>query len=128
DDATGKWVSKGIVARKGWPIDPPQHLANGNWAIGLSGFKMRQPAVAISHGDDLLHWDTVKIPEPGHSMFQETSLIAHGNHLTSITRRGRWAWVADSDDGGKTWIPAKASNYPNVANPSSGILSTGQWF
>ncbi len=129
DDQTGKFESRGIVGREGWPIDPPQPLENGNWVIGLSGFNMWHPAVLISQGNDLLHWDTVKIPTREKKRFPETSLITHGNNVLSLTRWSRTILVANSEDGGRTWPEeAQASNFPNIANVTSGVLSTGQWF
>ncbi len=129
NEETGEWESQGVVARQGWPLDRPKKTADGNWIMGVSGFKMQRPGVMISQGDNLLKWDTVAIPTDHDSRFPETSLIVDGNDITSLTRwSGGRAMVSTSSDGGRTWEKIQRSNLPAGSKPDSGILSTGQWY
>ena len=132
DQDAHAWESKGIVATQGWPLDRPKRTANGDWVMGVSGFKMWRPAAMVSNGDNLLEWDTIAIPTGGEKRrFPETSLIVDGNDVWSITRwadRHR-ALVSTSSDGGRTWAEAQHSNLPmDTSKPDSGTLSTGQWY
>ena len=130
NEETAEWESKGIVATQGWPLDRPKQTANGDWIMGVSGFRMQRPGVMVSDGDNLLKWNTVAIPTGRNQRFPETSVIVDGNDVTSITRwnDGR-ALVSTSSDGGQTWADARPSNLPMVwSKPDSGVLSTGQWF
>ncbi len=130
NEDTNEWESQSVVATQGWPLDRPKKTADGNWVMGVSGFKMRKPAIMISQGDNLLQWETFAIPTPREQMFPETSLIVDGNDVVSITRWGdHMAWVSSSSDGGRTFPQARRSNLPMISSkPDSGVLSTGQWF
>ncbi len=130
NEETGEWESQGVVARQGWPLDRPKKTADGNWVMGVSGFKMWRPGAMVSDGDNLLKWDTVAIPTEGEMRFPETSLIVDGNNVWSISRWGSDSpMVSTSSDGGRTWAMAQRGNLPMAGSkPDSGTLSTGQWF
>ena len=131
NEQTGKWESRGIVGHDCWPCVEPLRMADGNWITAGPDKDATRPGVMISHGDDLLKWDTVRIPVPeGLSIsFAETTVIPDGRHLLAIIRprNPKLALVAESSDLGRTWSPCRVSNYPmSDAKPYAGILSTGQ--
>lgn len=129
---TDQWESRGIVMDNCWPYDQPVAMDNGNWITGGQD-KDGLPVVAISQGDDLAKkWDTVLIPyDPAlKPSFAETTVWAEGKHVLAVIRGGAGvAWVATSDDFGRTWTTAKRSN---LAMPRAkaylGKLSTNQLF
>lgn len=131
DEQTDRWHSRGIVMNNCWPYDEPVRMANGNFITGGQD-KDGLPVVAISHGDDLTRWDTVLIPYPPKlaPSFAETTVWAQGNRVTAIIRGGaNVAWVAVSEDGGRSWSRARASNLPMPrAKAYLGKLSTGQLY
>ena len=128
--ALGK--KKGIVVGDGfWPLQEPVKMADGNWI--LSGARLgggNPAAVAISHGDDLLHWDLAVIPRPANvTMWGESGVFVDGKHIVNIARFGAdaKALVAMSDDYGRTWTESQPSNLPMATSkPCAGVLSTGQ--
>ena len=126
-----RWESRGIVMDNCWPYDQPVRMENGNTITGGQS-KDGLPVVAISRGDDLLKWDSVLIPYlPGlKPKFGETTVWAEGSHVLAVIRGGAGeAWVATSDDYGKTWTKARSSNYPMVRSKAYlGKLSTGQLY
>lgn len=131
DEQSDRWNSRGIVMKNCWPYDEPVRLANGNFIAGGQD-KDGLPVVAISHGDDLTRWDSVLIPfdrrlQPS---FAETTVWAKGDRVTAVIRGGGGvAWVATSDDAGRTWSKAGSSNLPMPrAKASLGKLSTGQLY
>ncbi|MCA9014713.1 MAG: exo-alpha-sialidase [Planctomycetaceae bacterium] len=129
NEATDAWESQGIVMQNCWPYDEPVRMENGNLITGGQD-KDGLPVVAISHGDDLTHWDTVLIPFPPElkPSFAETTVMANGKTVRAIIRGGAGvAWIATSDDYGRTWSPAGQSNLPMPrAKAYFGKLSTGQ--
>lgn len=131
DEQTNKWESKGKVMENCWPYDEPIQMDNGNYITGGQD-KDGLPVVAISHGSDVTKWDSVLIPYPAKlaPSFAETTVWAEGDHVTAIIRGGRGvAWVATSEDFGRSWIPAQASNLPMPrAKAYFGKLSTGQLY
>ncbi len=90
------------------------------------------PVVAISRGNDLTRWDSIRIlydPQLQPS-FAETTVWAEDKDVIAIIRGGRGvAWVSTSDDFGVTWSKAKSSNFPMPrAKAYLGKLSTGQLY
>ena len=128
---TDKWESRGIVMKNCWPYDQPVRMENGNWITGGQD-KDGLPVIAISHGDDLTHWDTTLLPydpklKPN---FAETTVWAEKNHVMAVIRGGQnVAWVSTSYDYGQTWTKAARSNLPMPrAKAYLGKLSTGQLY
>lgn len=129
NEKTDQWESQGIVMENCWPYDEPVRMENGNFITGGQD-KDGLPVVAVSHGDDLTKWDTISIPFPPalKPSFAETTVMSHGKTVRAIIRGGAGvAWVAESDDYGKTWQPARKSNLPMPRSKAYyGKLSTGQ--
>lgn len=138
DEDTGEWIKHGVVIQNGfWPMNQPIQMADGNWIMPgvLAGpydnSKVFPAAVAISHGDDFMHWDCVEIPTADgiSRMWGESSIWIDGKRIFNIARYGgkAAALVAVSDDYGRTWTDSQASNLPMATSkPASGTLSTGQ--
>lgn len=131
NDATDRWESQGIVMQNCWPCDEPVRMENGNLITGgldQDGL----PVVGISHGKDLTHWDTVPIPYPPElaPSFAETTVSAEGKTVRAIIRGGGGvAWIASSQDYGRTWSRAQPTNLPMPrAKAYLGKLSTGQLY
>jgi len=131
DEQTGRWTSRGIVMQNCWPYDEPVRMSNGNFITGGQD-KDGLPVVAISHGDDLTKWDSVLIPYDRRlkPSFAETTVWADGDHVTAVIRGGGGvAWVSSSDDAGRSWTTASASDLPMPrAKAYLGKLSTGQLY
>jgi len=131
DDRTDRWESRGVVMRNCWPYGAPVKLAGGNFITGGQD-KDGLPVVAVSRGDDLLQWDTMHIPYPPElaPSFAETTVWADGNRVLAVIRGGaNVAWVATSDDAGRSWSTAQPSSLPMPrAKAYLGRLSTGQLF
>ncbi len=131
-EATGAWQSRGIVGRGIWPLQEPARMADGNFIVAGCDEHWRA-AVAISHGDDLLHWDVVKLPV-GTAVHTEAALWTEGSEVLAVMRnespvdpRLNCAAVSVSHDFGRTWSPSEESNFPMVTSkPVAGVLSTGQ--
>lgn len=132
DSTNCSWQTVGPVANDAWPYDEPKRMPNGNWIMGAQDSEA-QAAVLISHGDDFLHWDTVKIPIQDRIklMFAETTIIIRKMTIVAIIRNSDqpFALVSVSLDCGKSWTTAETSNFP-MANSKAyaGLLSTGQYF
>lgn len=127
---TDQWESRGVVMDNCWPYDEPVLMDNGNYITGGQD-KTGLPVIAISRGDDPAKmWDSVLIPyekELG-PRFAETTVWAEGKQVVAVIRGGAGvAWVATSEDYGRTWTKARKSN---LAMPRSkaylGELSTNQ--
>ena len=135
NEQTGQWESRGIVAgNQFWPMQEPLRMANGDFVMAgcITGrWPNAYAAVAISHADDLLGWDIVRIPSPeGLKYWGETTVLVDGNEITAIIRYGggeSLALVSVSEDYGRTWSEIGKSNFPMVpSKPYAGALSTGQ--
>jgi len=135
NETTSAWEKKGVVIENGFgPTQAPQKVANGNWIMAGRVVEQKDgvpAAVAISHGDDLMKWDLVKIPKPpGLNMYGESSVIVDGNRVQNFARIQSLpssALTAVSEDYGRTWTEAQPSNLPMVrSKPYAGTLSTGQ--
>jgi hypothetical protein len=138
DEETGSWKKHGPVVGEGfWATNQPVKMADGNWIMpgGLFGPYSSNgtfpAAVAISHGDNLLQWDLVKIQVGAgiQRMWGESSIIVDGNQVLNIARFGgkAIALAAISEDYGRTWTPSQISNLPMATSkPAAGVLSTGQ--
>lgn len=141
DEASGRWEARGVVLDKGfWPMQEPRMMADGNWI--MAGFRVSKghgvsgelPAVAISHGDDFTKWDLVVIEADkslGTNIWGESTVIVDKNRITNIARYGQKAvaLVSTSNDFGRTWSAAVASNMPmTTSKPYAGTLRNGQRF
>jgi hypothetical protein len=140
DEATGRWLSRGLPVKDFIPFDRPKQLANGRWIIAGETAFIGQPAVILSEGSDLLRWRRVAIPLPTGLVlkFPETSLLLEGNRLTAIIRdqpletpSSDWptgvALTAHSEDSGETWSEVQPSNLPMARSKGfADNLSTGQ--
>jgi hypothetical protein len=139
NETSGKWEPQGVVLDQGfWPMQEPQRMADGNWI--MSGFRVANgldvkghlPAVAISQGDDFTKWEMVVIQAEktlGTNLWGESTVIVDKTRITNIARYGTkaLALVSTSEDHGRTWTPAAASNLPMATSkPYAGTLSTGQ--
>lgn len=129
---TSRWESKGIVMENCWPYDEPVRMSNGNFITGGQD-KDGLPVVAISQGEDLTRkWKTIAIPYDSRlaPAFAETTVWAEGKKVMAIIRGGgSVAWVAISEDHGRTWAKAVAGNLPMPrAKAYLGKLSTGQLY
>jgi hypothetical protein len=139
DEQTQRWSPVGTVLENGfWPMQQPQKMADGNWimaglhvahAFGKAG---NPPTVAISKGDDFTQWEQVIIPTApnlGSNIWGESTVIIDGKRLLNISRYGKkpLALLSVSEDFGRTWSAATASNLPMATSkPYAGTLSTGQ--
>ncbi len=137
NEATGGWESRGTVVEGGfWPMQEPLKMADGNWIMAgfrIGGSEGNLPAVAISHGDDLMQWDLSVIPAaPGlGSVWGESTVIVEDKRVLNISRYGRKAraLLSISEDHGRTWTASAVSNLPMATSkPYAGTLTTGQRF
>ena len=128
------WQPMGIVADGFWPLSAPVKLDNGNWMLaGCS--TMWMGAVAISHGDDLTHWDVI-LPDTDGEVFTEAGAWTDGSKVFLVLRNGTakvgdqyHAAVAQSEDFGRTFAPCEVSNLPMcTTKPFCGRLSDGRPF
>lgn len=128
----GKWQPMGIVADGFWPLSAPVKLDNGNWLLSGCSTKW-MGAAAISHGDDLTHWDVV-LPDTDEEVFTEAGAWTDGNRVFLVLRNGSLqtgdrfhAAVALSEDFGKTFAHCELSNLPMcTTKPFCGRLSDGR--
>ena len=131
DEQTNRWNSRGVVMDNCWPYDEPVRMGNGNLITGGQD-RDGLPVVAISHGDDLSKWDSVLIPYDPQlkPSYAETTVWAEDDHVIAVIRGGLGvAWVATSDDFGRTWSKARPSQMPMPrAKAYLGKLSTGQMY
>ena len=132
DESTDRWRSRGVAAKGIWPLREPEKMADGNWLVPGCDEEWRA-AVAISRGDDLTTWDTVKIPV-GKRVYTEATCWIDGNEVTLVMRNHSprrpgpsFAAVSLSTDFGRTWSPPVESNLPmTTSKPYAGVLGTGQ--
>jgi hypothetical protein len=138
NETSGQWEPRGTVIEGGfWPMQEPQKMPNGNWI--MSGFRIggqyggpgNLPAVAISQGDDFTKWKLIVIPAAPSlgNIWGESTVIVENKRILNIARYGKkaLALLSVSEDHGRTWTPAAASNLPMATSkPYAGILSTGQ--
>lgn len=139
NETSGKWEPQGVVLDQGfWPMQEPQRMADGNWI--MAGFRVANgfsrtgnlPAIAISQADDFTKWKMVVIQADkslGTNLWGESTVIVEKRLITNIARYGAkaLALVSTSEDHGRTWMPATASNLPMATSkPYAGTLSNGQ--
>lgn len=123
-----------------WPTCEPILMDNGNYVMpGLTvepDFASADcinanPAVAISRGSDVLHWNMVEI-DGGERAWGECSIIVNGSNLRMYCRDATdslKALYAESNDFGESWSELRISNMPMVnSKPYSGLLSSGQGY
>ncbi|HCN79012.1 MAG TPA: hypothetical protein DIT13_17745 [Verrucomicrobiales bacterium] len=139
NETSGEFEKLGVVVEGGfWPMQEPIRMGDGNWIMaGISaggdapaGGK-HPAAVAISHGDNFLKWDLVRISQvPGlGKVWGESTVIVEGKHITNLSRYGAEAkaLTSTSEDYGRTWTLMRPSNLPMATSkPYAGVLSTGQ--
>jgi hypothetical protein len=131
-NAAGQWEPKGVVGQAIWPLEEPVRTARGDWIVAGCDENWKA-AVAISHGEDLLHWDTVKLPV-GERVYTEATTWVSGDDVVLVMRNESpdnpdlpCAVVSVSHDGGHSWGPCRESNFPMVTSkPYAGTLSNGQ--
>ncbi len=140
DESANHWQSLGVVIDDGfWPMQQPLKMSDGNWIMsGIRvakgyAFKNNDPAIAISHGDDLTQWDMITIkPEQGvENIWGESTVYIQGTHVINISRWGGQAkaLVAQSINCGRSWTPSAPSNlHMTTSKPCTGTLSTGQHY
>jgi hypothetical protein len=133
NEEDGSWERKGTVIGGGfWPMQEPIRMDDGNWIMGGLRVGGGNPAaVAISHGDNLLKWDMIMIPNARSTgkMWGESTVIVDGKNITNISRYGKVskALAAVSKDYGRTWTKMRVSNLPMATSkPYTDTLSTGQ--
>lgn len=128
------WQPMGIVAGGFWPLGQPTRMENGCWMIpGCSTSWLG--AIAVSHGDDLLHWDVI-LPDTDGEVFTEAAAWTRGSELLMVMRNqsvrtdGKYhAAVAYSADFGKSFAPCEISNLPMATSkPFCGRLEDGRAF
>lgn len=142
EERTGAWVHHPEASLPLFlPFCTPQRMEDGNWILG--GEKhWDDSAVAISDGEDMLHWKMVEIPreESCRVRYPESAVIDLGDgHLIDFCRPNSGinpenpllvmdtAPVSESFDYGKTWSTLANSNFPlSASQPFAGRLSTGQ--
>ncbi|MDR2441207.1 MAG: exo-alpha-sialidase [Planctomycetaceae bacterium] len=137
DESTQNWEYKGIVGKGIWPYHEPFKLSNGNWIVSGMDEDWRS-AVAISNGNDLLKWNSIKVRNGGMAYHgTEANLWTKDQqHLTLLIRNEQpfqnnfnRALISFSNDYGKTWSLPIESDMPMTASkPACGVLSTGQRF
>ena len=131
----GSWSNRGCVLNAPfWPLCEPMFLENGDILIaGLDctdvvGNPAGNPAVAISRGGDVMHWEMVTIPNHSNiNLWGETSVIDYGDRLVAFMRTNSGtAAVSESVDYGWTWSSLQLSDL-EIANSKvyGGTLSTG---
>lgn len=130
--ADGEWRAMGIVAEDFWPLGMPTRMDDGNWIIAGCDHAWLG-ALAISHGEDFLHWDVVK-PDTDGEVLTEAGAWVIGNRVLAVMRNetilteGRYhAVVALSEDYGRSFGPCKVSNLPMATTkPFCGVLDDGR--
>lgn len=132
---TNQWETRGIVADNFWPYQEPVRMADGNWIVSgmiVPAGEWARPGVAISHGEDLTHWDTIEIPTlKDMGIWGETAIFIDGSEILAVIRGGKGyssrALVSVSKDYGRTWDMIRESNLPMTTSKAyAGVLSTGQ--
>lgn len=126
------WEARGTVVDDGfWPMTEPVLMDNGNWVMpGFIVSDQNPPAVAVSHGDDLMSWDLHVLPLSNDLLkcWGESSVVVSGSKLINVARYGAQsiALVSESNDYGETWSEVSPSNLPMATSkPCCGVLSTG---
>ena len=132
DEAGRCWTPTGASIPGLIPFRPPLKMRDGNWIIGGEE-TWREPAVAVSQGDDFTSWRLVRIPRPADMelLYPEVTLMDLGERLVAICRPrlAGTAPVSVSDDRGRSWTPLRFSNFPLASSqPYCGKLSTGQHY
>lgn len=139
NETSGEFEKLGVVVEGGfWPMQEPICMDDGNWIMGGISAGGDAPAggkhpaaVAISHGDNFLKWDLVRLSQvPGlGKVWGESTVIVEGKRITNLSRYGAEAkaLAATSEDYGRTWTLMRTSNLPMATSkPYAGVLSTGQ--
>jgi len=112
-------------------------MANGSYIMGGlvvdDAWPNAKAAVAVSDGDNVLHWKPVVIPTGSGlgKYWGETALIVEPERITALVRYGDKpiALTSSSTDHGQTWTTLEDTNLPNANSKLyAGILSTDQWY
>lgn len=138
DEETGDFRCLGTALNdRFWPMCEPVRMENGNYIMSgiYVGKDFRCPtnaaAVAISRGDDVLHWDMVKVEkEDGVQVWGECTVTVDGGNCQMYCRDRsgkRVALYAESNDFGRTWSKMDFTNLPMIdSKPYAGALSDGR--
>lgn len=131
DETRAAWESRGETAPGFWPLGEPQRMDDGNWILAGAvphRWPRCDPAVALSHGDDLTRWSVVTIPT-AQTTWGETAVLVDGPQIRAFIRPpadGLPLLTADSADFGRTWTTAQAGNLPvSASKPYAGRLRNG---
>jgi hypothetical protein len=139
DEQGEKWVSRGAVAERFWPLETPKPRPGGGWILGGDHgvYPGEGPAVAIIDAKDPLKWQVVDIPfkyaakpddgKPPYAI--ETTLWTSDSEVVAIMRNPYkdLALSSVSRDGGATWSPVAESNFKLAESKAyAGTLSTNQ--
>lgn len=127
------WESKGIVADDFWTYKEPVRMSNGSWITAGMNHSFHA-AAAISHGDDLTHWEVQSL-DCGEHHFSEATLWPDGNNVYMVIRNESCrlpngdhpAGVAVSTNYGLRFSPVELSNMPmGVNKPYTVMLPDGR--
>lgn len=137
DEESGRFCHLGTALdNRFWPMCEPVLMENGNYIMAgiYVDYDYNSPhnaaAVAISHGDDILHWDMVKVEKAENvKVWGECTVIVNGSHCKMYCREhsGKLrALYSESSDFGKTWSKMDLTNLSMIdSKPYSGTLSNG---
>ena len=138
DEQEERFRSLGVVLdERFWPMCEPTRMEDGNYIlpgiyVGASYHaEENTAAVAISHGDDILHWDMVLLShEDTVKVWGECCITVSGSTVRMYCRehsRQLKALYAESNDFGRTWSKLGLSNLAMIdSKPYSGTLSDGR--
>ena len=137
DETEEKFRYRGVAMdERFWPMCEPVLMENGNYVMAgiYVADSYHSPdntaAVAISRGNDVLHWDMVKVGyAEGVKVWGECSVTADGGHIRMYCRehsKKLKALYAESFDFGSTWSELDLSDLPMIdSKPYVGRLSSG---
>ena len=138
NEETGAFAYLGVALDdRFWPMCEPVLMENGNYLMSgiYVGKDFRCPtnaaAVAISRGEDILHWDIVKVEKKENvRVWGECTVVVNGSRCGMYCRDRsgkRVALYSESEDFGQTWSVMDFSNLPMIdSKPYAGTLSDGR--
>jgi hypothetical protein len=126
------WGETGPVIDGGfWPLQEPQAVAPDAWV--MAGFLVTEgnlPAVARAAEPGGSAWTLHCIQrEDTAPAWSESAVIRWQDRLINVSRHGptRRLYWAESDDGGRTWSPARPTDLPFAdTKPCAGVLADGR--
>lgn len=126
----GLWRVEGAI-EEFHPLSQPQRMDDGNWIMGGQE-SLCYPRVAISEGGNFTRWTVVQIASaPNDNIrYPEPSLSVSGAEISAYIRTGNEMLLTSvSDDFGRSWTPAAASNLKAASSKTcAGVFSNGQHF